>query len=121
MCDDGSDLCASDQWCPTPSEWAASRKRIIARARKQRRQVIRQMVGAAWRGIRWVWRATHRLADSFHKASGRYLAKRKRLQELRDLSAMSDIDLRDIGISRLEIRAAMRSKATFYRRDASAE
>src|SRR5262249_21330948 len=47
------------------------------------------------------------------KASGSYLAKRKRLQELRELSEMSDIELRDIGISRLEIRAAMRSNTKF--------
>jgi uncharacterized protein YjiS (DUF1127 family) len=113
MCGDGSDLYAFDQRRPTPREWAALRKRIIARAHEERRQVIRQMVGATCGGIRRVWRARHRLVDAFQKASGPYLARRKRLQELRELSEMSDIELRDIGISRLEIRAAMRSNAKF--------
>jgi uncharacterized protein YjiS (DUF1127 family) len=107
MCDDASDLYASDHRRPTPREWAALRKCIIARAHEQRRQVIRQMVGATWGCIR--------LVDALRKASGLYLAWRKRLQELRELSEMSDIELRDIGISRLEIRAAMRSNAKSWR------
>jgi uncharacterized protein YjiS (DUF1127 family) len=122
MCDDRSDLCASDLRRPTPSEWAALRKRIIAWAHEGRRQVIRQMVGATGRGIRRVWHVTHRLVDAFQKASGRYLARRKRYnQELRELSAMSDIELRDMGISRLDIGAVMRSNAKFCRGDRSAE
>ena len=121
MCEDGSDLCGSGQRRPTPREWAALRKHIIARAHEERRQVIGQMAGAAWGGIRRFWRATHRLVDAFQKASGHHLARRKRLQELRELSTKSDIELKDMGISRLEIRAAMRSNANFRGGDGSAE
>jgi uncharacterized protein YjiS (DUF1127 family) len=41
----------------------------------------------------------------------RHLVRRKRAAELRELSAMNDIALRDIGISRPEVRAAMRARA----------
>ena len=41
----------------------------------------------------------------------RYLDRRARLRDLAALSAMDDLSLKDIGISRLEIRAAMRSGA----------
>jgi uncharacterized protein YjiS (DUF1127 family) len=75
-----------------------------------------KMAGAAWRGIRRVW-----LVDALRKASGSYLAWRKRLQEMRKLSAKSGVELRDMGISRLEIRAAMRSDAKFRRGDGNAE
>jgi uncharacterized protein YjiS (DUF1127 family) len=116
MCDEGSGLCASGPRRLTPREWVALRKRIIARAHEERRQVIRRMVGATWRGVRRLWRAAHWLVGALRKAFGLYLARRKRRQELRELSEMSDIELRDIGISRLEIRAAMRSNAKFCRR-----
>jgi uncharacterized protein YjiS (DUF1127 family) len=116
MCDEGSGLCASGPRRLTPREWAALRKRIIDRAHEERRQVIRQMAGATCGGIRRVWRAAHWLVGALRKAFGLHLARRKRRQELRELSEMSDIELRDIGISRLEIRAAMRSNAKFCRR-----
>jgi uncharacterized protein YjiS (DUF1127 family) len=38
----------------------------------------------------------------------RYLRHRRYLHELGELSAMDDLSLRDAGISRLEIRAAIR-------------
>jgi uncharacterized protein YjiS (DUF1127 family) len=115
MCDEGSGLCASGPRRLTPREWAALRKRIIARAHEERRQVIRQMAGATCGGIRRVWRAAHWLVGAPRKAFGLYLARRKRRQELRELFEMSDIELRDVGISRLEIRAAMHSNAKFCR------
>jgi uncharacterized protein YjiS (DUF1127 family) len=68
------------------------------------------MVRAAQREIRRVWRAKHWLIDAPRKVFVHHLAARKRLHELRELSAMNDLQLKDIGISRLEIRAAMRSR-----------
>jgi uncharacterized protein YjiS (DUF1127 family) len=117
MCDDRSDLRRL-----TPREWAALRKRIIARAHEGRRQVIRQMVGATCRGVRRVWCAAHWLVGALRKAFGPYLARQKRYnQELREISAMSDIELRDIGISRLDIGAVMHSNAKLCRGERSAE
>jgi uncharacterized protein YjiS (DUF1127 family) len=40
-----------------------------------------------------------------------YLERRKRLSELTELCAMDDVALKDIGISRLGIQAAIRSGA----------
>jgi uncharacterized protein YjiS (DUF1127 family) len=39
------------------------------------------------------------------------MRRRRQLQELRELCAMDDMALKDIGISRLEVRAAIRSGA----------
>jgi len=39
----------------------------------------------------------------------RYARRRGQLRELRELCAMDDMSLKDLGISRLEIRAAIRS------------
>ncbi len=121
MCDDGSDLYAPGMRRLTPGEWEARRKRIIARAHEGRGHVIRQMVGATCRGVRRVSHAAHWLGGALRKAFGLYRARRKRLRDLQRLSEMSDIELRDIGISRLEIHAAMRSNAKFYRGEGSAE
>jgi uncharacterized protein YjiS (DUF1127 family) len=45
----------------------------------------------------------------------RYLRRRRYLHELGELSAMDDMSLRDVGISRLEIRAAIRFAADLRR------
>jgi uncharacterized protein YjiS (DUF1127 family) len=60
--------------------------------------------------------AAYRLIDALQQACSLHLARRKRLRELRELSAMTNIELRDIAISREEIRAAMRSKAKYLLR-----
>jgi uncharacterized protein YjiS (DUF1127 family) len=51
------------------------------------------------------------MAESICLAWARYLRYRERLCELAELSAMDDMSLKDIGITRLDIRAAMRSGA----------
>ena len=56
------------------------------------------------------------LIAALQKTSIRHLAKRKRLHELHELSAMNNIELKDIGISRLEISAAIRSSAKYLSR-----
>ena len=119
MCDDGSDLYASDQRHPAPTEWAAGRKCIIARAHEQQRQVIRQMVGRHVGVFGGSGAPCIGLSMRFRKHPVVILLSG--CGDLRELSAKSDIELRDIGISRLEIRAAMRSNPKFCRGDGSAE
>jgi uncharacterized protein YjiS (DUF1127 family) len=51
------------------------------------------------------------VAEAVRLIWARYLDRRARLRDLAALSAMDDLSLKDIGISRLEIRAAMRSGA----------
>jgi uncharacterized protein YjiS (DUF1127 family) len=71
--------------------------------------VPQTLVGRVQGGMNW-------LIDGFQRTSSRHLAKRRRLHELHELSAMNSIELKDIGISRLEISAAMRSNAKFLSR-----
>ena len=108
--DDGTEFRARDTRHLTPQQWSALRKRIIARAHDERKQAILQMVGATRRGIQRVRIAIRWAIDALRKAFASRLAARKRLQDLRQLSAMSDDELKDIGISRLEIRAALCSR-----------
>ena len=58
---------------------------------------VRQAAARAIAAVRTMWE--------------RYLERRTRLRELAELRAMDDIALKDIGISRLDIRAAIRSGA----------
>jgi len=57
--------------------------------------------------------ATPRLAahaaQAIRTAWARYVSHRQRWRELRELRAMDDMSLKDIGITRLDIRAAIRS------------
>ena len=50
-----------------------------------------------------------RAAQAIRTAWARYVSRRQRWRELRELRAMDDMSLKDIGITRLDIRAAIRS------------
>jgi uncharacterized protein YjiS (DUF1127 family) len=54
----------------------------------------------AWRHV---WRAGHLIRSAWT----RYLRHQQRQRDFAQLTAMSDFELRDIGISRDEIRAAL--------------
>jgi uncharacterized protein YjiS (DUF1127 family) len=56
-------------------------------------------------------RVTHAIGMAWR----RYLRHRRYLHELGELSAMDDLSLRDVGISRLEIRAAIRFGTGLWR------
>jgi uncharacterized protein YjiS (DUF1127 family) len=56
---------------------------------------------------RFVWRTD----ETIRRAWARYAHRRQRLGELSELLAMNDVSLRDVGISRLDIQAAIRSDA----------
>lgn len=73
----------------------------------------------ALRVVRVVRRVVYRLTAVLLRSTRSHLAKRKRFQELRALSAMSNVELKDIGISRLEIRAAMGSTTKTLSRSGS--
>src|SRR5690349_19365605 len=73
----------------TPAQKGTWTRRIIRRAHRARTRAI----GAVLLG--WT----------------RYLRRRQRMRDLATLSAMDDLTLRDIGISRCEIRGALQSGA----------
>jgi len=56
------------------------------------------------------WRAAPRVPHIVRTAWQRFLRRRRRLHELGELAAMDDLSLRDIAISRCEIRAALQSR-----------
>ena len=111
MCEGGSVSDGFGLWQPRPQSWTVQRDGILARAREERRHVNRQMAEAALKVVRLVAQAGRRLLDTFWWGAIRYLKRRKRLRELYELAAMGDRELRDIGISRNEIRSAIRSGA----------
>jgi uncharacterized protein YjiS (DUF1127 family) len=55
-----------------------------------------------------VWRLWWRAKWAVRSLWIRYLRHRQRMSDLAKLATMDDLALRDIGISRMEIRAAMR-------------
>lgn len=56
------------------------------------------------------WHAALRVTHVIRTAWQRFLRRRRRLHELGELAAMDDLSLRDIAISRCEIRAAIQSR-----------
>jgi uncharacterized protein YjiS (DUF1127 family) len=87
---DGFDPFTADSRHLSPQQWIALRKYFVGQAEKERKRVIRQM-GAAFASA--LWSAWKRL---------------RRLREARsELYAMTERELRDIGLSRSGIEAAI--------------
>jgi uncharacterized protein YjiS (DUF1127 family) len=108
MSDDGPEIDAYEVRHLSPAQWTALRQGLMRRARDERSRVLRGMVAGLLAAAR---RAAGTLVKAVRTAVQRHLARQRRLNELRELSAMDDLGLRDIGISRLEVRAALRSNA----------
>jgi len=87
---DGFDPFTADSRHLSPQQWIALRKYFVGQAEKERKRVIRQM-GAAFASA--LWSAWKRL---------------RRLREARsELYAMTERELKDIGLSRSGIEAAI--------------
>jgi len=109
MSDDGFELDTGGIRQLSPQQWSALRRDIVSRARDERSRLLRQMIASLLATAGTVWRVAGKSHDAVRSATRRHLARQQRLRELRELSAMDDIGLRDIGISRLEVRAALQS------------
>jgi uncharacterized protein (DUF1330 family)/uncharacterized protein YjiS (DUF1127 family) len=91
MSDDGFDPHAYDVRFLTPVQWTAWKRSIVTRVHDERRRTIRRALARVWGVVRSVCR---RLRQG---------------QEARDaLRAMSDYELKDIGLARSGIEAAIR-------------
>ena len=110
MANDGFDPDAGKVRHLSCRERTALRKQIIARADEERRRLFRHWAGRPIRALDLAWR---HLSKPFVAAVRHFLARQRRLAELRQLGGMSDGELKDLGISRLEIRAAVQSGATW--------
>lgn len=95
-------------------EWTVLKKHFIARAHDERTRLLRRCAARTVRALHLVWRD---LRELYATAAQRFLARRRRWEALHQLATMTDRELRDIGISRLDIRAAAQSEAASPRGD----
>lgn len=116
MADDGFDPDARAVRQLSCRERAALKERLIAQAHEERRRVARRWAARTSRALRLAW---CRISELYGAALRRLVARQNRLAALRQLAAMSDLELRDIGLSRLEIKAAARSDAAWPRGERS--
>jgi uncharacterized protein YjiS (DUF1127 family) len=97
-------------------ERMAMKERVIARANDERQRLLRHWAAQVIAALRPAWR---RLSELYMTTMRHLVARHMRMNALRQLAAMSDRELRDMGISRLEIRAAARSDAAWPRGERS--
>jgi uncharacterized protein YjiS (DUF1127 family) len=84
----------------TPEGWERVRQRIIRRAEAARAQTLRDLFGAVLRPLRIAAWAVAATAGKWWRA---YALRRERNAAVRELSALDDRTLKDIGINRCEI------------------
>jgi uncharacterized protein YjiS (DUF1127 family) len=84
----------------TPDEWARARRRIIGRAQAARARALRDLAGAVLRPVHTLARAVAATAGKWWRA---YALRRERNAAVRELRALDDRALKDIGINRSEI------------------
>jgi len=105
---------ARSQWAPEEQE--NFKRRIIERAQQARAQAFRDLaevlltlpqalVGSGWRGLRRLGARVAGVASRWGKA---YALRRARWAAIRELHALDDRTLKDIGLGRSEIESAIR-------------
>src|SRR6516165_2569754 len=83
-----------------PGEWDKARARIIRRAESARAQALRDLAGVVLRPLRSAAWAVAATAGSWWRA---YALRRERHAAVRELRALDDRTLKDIGVNRCEI------------------
>ena len=99
MCESPNLRLSTSAWTRmTPEQQLRVRRLIVAQARLARARALRELLR---RPLRHLWHA----ACTFWRAAAKALARRQAVRELR---ALDDRSLRDIGLGRSEIEAAVR-------------
>jgi uncharacterized protein YjiS (DUF1127 family) len=88
------------------AERAELKAHLIARAHEERNRMLRQWAAGAGRILAAIWRGAREPGNAVRAIVRSQLARQRRLAELRQLAAMTDLELKDMGITRMEIRAA---------------
>ena len=83
-----------------PGEWDKARARIIRRAEAARAQALRDLAGVVLRPLRTAAWAVAATACSWWRA---YALRRERNAAARELRALDDRTLKDIGINRCDV------------------
>jgi len=92
------------------------KERLIAWAHEERRRLMRLWAARIAEALRLALRRVNELRIA---AIRRFIVRHRRMEALRQLAGMTDRELRDIGISRLEIGAAARLHTAWPRGDRS--
>jgi uncharacterized protein YjiS (DUF1127 family) len=100
----------------TYEQWERRKQQIIRRAEVARAQALRGLVGAVLRGLRTAAWAVAATAGKWWRA---YALRRERNAAVRELHALDDRMLRDIGVSRSEIEWVVYGRDATRLRDAS--
>jgi uncharacterized protein YjiS (DUF1127 family) len=97
-------------------QWERRRQRIIRRAEAARARALRGLVGAVLRGLRSAAAAVGATAGKWWRA---YALRRERNAAVRELRALDDRELKDIGINRCEIEWVVHCEDATRLRDAT--
>ena len=100
----------------TYEQWERRKQQIIRRAEVARAQALRCLVGAVLRGLRTAAWAVAATAGKWWRA---YALRRERNAAVRELHALDDRTLKDIGINRSEIEWVVGGQDDTRLRDAS--
>ena len=100
----------------TYEQWEHRKRQIIRRAEVARARALRGLVGAVLRGLRTAAWAVAATAGKWWRA---YALRRERNAALRELHALDDRTLKDIGINRSEIEWVVDGQDATRLRDAT--
>jgi uncharacterized protein YjiS (DUF1127 family) len=100
----------------TYQQWERRKRQIIRSAQVARAQALRGLVGAVLRGLRTAAWAVAATAGKWWRA---YALRRERNAAVRELHALDDRTLKDIGINRSEIEWVVDGQDATRLRDAT--
>ncbi len=100
----------------TYEQWERRKRQIICSAEVARAQALRGLVGAVLRGLRTAAWAVAATAGKWWRA---YALRRERNAAVRELRALDDRSLKDIGINRSEIEWVVGGQDAERLRDAT--
>jgi uncharacterized protein YjiS (DUF1127 family) len=100
----------------TSDQWQRTRQQIIRRADAARAQALRDLGNAVLRGLQTAAWAGAAAAGKWWRA---YAAWRERIAAVRELRALDDRTLKDIGVNRSEIESVVGGQDTTRLRDAT--
>jgi uncharacterized protein YjiS (DUF1127 family) len=100
----------------THDQWERRRQQIIRRAEAARARALRGLVDAVLRGLRAAAGAVFAVAGNCWRA---YIHRRERNAAVRELRALDDRTLKDIGINRSEIEWVVDGEDATRLRDAT--
>jgi uncharacterized protein YjiS (DUF1127 family) len=100
----------------TYEQWERRKQQIVRRAEVARARALRGLVGGVLRGLRTAASAVAATAGKWWRA---YALRRERNAAVRELRALDDRELKDIGISRGEIEWVVHCEDATRLRDAT--